>query len=327
VTLPPETLEPETLLDEAIAWIVHLKTGEPTGADIQALERWRGQSSAHEAAFKRAALIDRHAGIVAGKLTAPSHQSRTAGSARSRSGISRRALLGSGAAAAAAAAYAIVEPPFGMWPSLKELSADYRTTKGERRSVQVTPGVSLDLNTQTSVALRSQQGQQAIELISGEVLVSSRRAPSGSLIMRAAGGQISATEARFDAQCLEGTVSVTCLDGAVDVQHSGQTARIGKGQQISYSRAGIGTSVSVDSAEVTAWQSGLLIFRDRPLVSVVDEVNRYRPGKIVIVSTELRQRAVSGDFEIGKLDSFVTQVEQLFGAHSTSLPGGLVILS
>jgi transmembrane sensor len=85
--------------------------------------------------------------------------------------------------------------------------------------------------------------------------------------------------------------------------------------------------VSVDPAQVTAWQSGLLIFRDRPLAAVVEEVNRYRPGKIVIVSAELRQRAVNGDFEIKKLDSFVTQVEQLFGAHATSLPGGLVLLS
>jgi transmembrane sensor len=61
------------------------------------------------------------------------------------------------------------------------------------------------------------------------------------------------------------------------------------------------------------------------LVSVVDEVNRYRPGKIVIVRAALRQRAVSG--EIGKLDSFVTQVEQLFAALDVFAGRGLVILS
>jgi transmembrane sensor len=41
----------------------------------------------------------------------------------------------------------------------------------------------------------------------------------------------------------------------------------------------------------------------------------------------LRQRTVNGDFEISKLDSFVTQVQQLTGANVTALPGGLVILS
>jgi transmembrane sensor len=327
VTLPPETPGPDPLLDEAIAWIVRLKTGEPTRADVEALEQWRGLSAAHEAAFKRAARIHRDAGIVAGRLTTPASAPRIVQAAAGRRRISRRFVLGGGLAAAAAAGYAVIQPPLGLWPSLQELSADYRTAKGEQRKVQVTPEVSLDLNTQTSIALRSQQGQPTIELISGEVLVNARRPTSGPLVMLAAGGQIGASDAQFNAQCFDAAVSVTCLNGAVDVQHSGQSVRIGKGQQLSYTRAGIGPSVTVDPAQVTAWQSGLLIFRDRPLAAVVDEVNRYRPGKIVIVSAELRQRTVNGDFEIKKLDSFVTQVEQLFGAHATSLPGGLVLLS
>jgi transmembrane sensor len=327
VTLPPEPPGPDPLLDEAIAWIVHLKTGEPTRDDVEALERWRAQSAAHEAAFKRAARIHRDAGVVAGRLTTPATAPGFAQAAAGRRRISRRFVLGGGLAAAAAAGYAVIQPPLGLWPSLQEMSADYRTAKGEQRKVQVTPEVSLDLNTQTSIALRSQQGQPTIELISGEVLVNARRPTSGPLVMLAAGGQIGASEAQFNAQCFDAAVSVTCLNGTVDVQHSRQSVRIGKGQQLSYTRAGIGPSVTVDPAQVTAWQSGLLIFRDRPLAEVVDQVNRYRPGKIVIVSAELRQRAVNGDFEIKKLDSFVTQVEQLFGAHATSLPGGLVLLS
>lgn len=327
MTLPPETPGPDPLLDEAIAWIVRLKTGEPTRADVEALEQWRGLSAAHEAAFKRAVRIHRDAGIVAGRLTTPATAPRIVQSAAGRRRISRRFVLGGGLAAAAAAGYAVIQPPLGLWPSLQELSADFRTAKGEQRKVQVTPEVSLDLNTQTSIALRSQQGQPTIELISGEVLVNARRPASGPLVMLAAGGQIGASDAQFNAQCFDAAVSVTCLNGAVDVQHSGQSVRIGKGQQLSYTRAGIGPSVTVDPAQVTAWQSGLLIFRDRPLAAVVEEVNRYRPGKIVIVSAELRQRTVNGDFEIKKLDSFVTQVEQLFGAHATSLPGGLVLLS
>jgi transmembrane sensor len=321
VTVPPETPGSDPLLDEAIAWIVRLKTGEPTRADVLEFQRWRGQSASHEAAFKRAAQIHRNAGIAAGNLTAPMRAGRSAFRP------SRRFVLGGGLAAAAAAGYAMVQPPLGMWPSLQELSADYRTAKGEQRKVQVTTDVSLDLNTQTSIALRPGQNQPTVELITGEVLASAGRSPSGSLVILAAGGRIAATGATLNAQCIDSTVLVTCLNGAVDVQHSGQSTRIGKGQQVTYSRAGIGSSVHVDAAEVTAWQSGFLIFRDRSLVSVVEEVNRYRVGKIVIVSPELRRRSVNADFEIKKLDSFVTQVEQLFGARATTLPGGLVLLT
>jgi transmembrane sensor len=327
VTIPPEPPELDPLLGEAIAWIVQLKTGEPTRDEFDAFKRWRGQSPAHEAAFRRAALINQRAGIVAGAPLAAKGVAQLAGLSARHSGLSRRALLGGGLAAAAAASYAIVQPPFGLWPSWQELSADYRTAKGEQRSVHVSPEVSLDLNTQTSIALKSEHSRPTIELVSGEVVVSARRPPQGELVVLAAEGQITAHEARFDAKCLDSVVSVACLDGSVEVLHAGQSTSIGQGEQISYSATGLLTRATVDPALVTAWQAGFLIFRDRPLADVIEEVNRYRSGKIVIVSAGLRRRTVNGDFEIAKLDSFVTQVQQLTGANVTTLPGGLVILS
>jgi len=120
---------------------------------------------------------------------------------------------------------------------------------------------------------------------------------------------------------------VTCLDGTVDVEHGGHSVQLHQAEQVSYSPQGIGTTRAVDVAQVTAWQSGLLIFRDRPLSSVVDEVNRYRSGKIIILNTDLKRRLVNGTFQINKLDNFVAQVQQLFGVQATSLPGGVVLLS
>src|SRR5262249_47199887 len=152
------------------------------------------------------------------------------------------------------------------------------------------------------------------ELVAGEVVVSAHYPPEGALIVLARDGQITANKGRFSAKCLDDGISVTCLEGTVDVRSASQSARIGQGEQVSYSQAGLGAQTSVDPAQVTAWQTGLLIFRDRPLVSVIEEVNRYRPGKIVVVTAGLRQRTVNGDFAIAKLDSFVTQVQQLTGA-------------
>jgi transmembrane sensor len=327
VTLPPEKPGPDPLLDEALAWIVHLKTSEPTRDDLEAFERWRGQSPAHGEAFRRATVINQRAGIVAGRLTQPHDLRRRTDLMARRRHVSRRALIGGGLAAAAVAGYAVVLPPFDLWPSWQELSADYRTAKGEQRTVQVTAEVSLDLNTQTSIALKSRQSQPTIELVSGEVIVKSRNSQQGGLILLAADGEITASDAHFDTKCLDGVVSIACIDGSVAVRHAGQSTQIHQGEQVSYSRAGFSSQTPVDVAQVTAWQSGLLIFRARPLASVVDEVNRYRAGKIVVASASLRQRPVNGDFEIAKLDSFITQVQQLTGAHVTSLPGGLVILS
>ncbi|MBV8513152.1 MAG: DUF4880 domain-containing protein [Xanthobacteraceae bacterium] len=329
MTRPAEPPELDALLEEAIAWIVQLKTGEPTRDEFDAFKQWRSQSPEHEAAFKRAALINQRAGIVAGRLTTPGNVSHLAEVAARRGGLSRRALIGGGiaAAAAAAAGYAIIQPPFGLWPSWQELAADYRTGKGEQRRVDLSPEVSLDLNTETSVALKSDQVHPTIEIVSGEVIVSAACPPQRPLILLAAGGQITAGEAKFDTKCLDGIVSVVCISGRVKIEQNGVSAWIAQGEEASYSATGLRPSVPVDPALATAWQSGLLVFRDRPLASVIDEINRYRAGKIVILSAALRERRVNGDFEIAKLDSFVAQVQRLTGAHATSLPGGLVLLS
>lgn len=328
LTATNETPEPDALLREALDWIVRLKTGEPTRADVEALQAWRQQSGAHEAAFKNAARVFRHAGVAALELADRRAAGGVARSSRTPMprAIGRRAFLGGATAmAAAAAGYAIVRPPLGLWPSLEELSADYRTGKGELRKIAVAPNVSLELNTQTSIALRSASNETRIELISGEASVVATSAVT-PFVLLAANGQISAVKADFNARCLDGAVSVTCLSGSVDVAQGDRTVRIGRAQQVSYSPGGIEASVQVDPGQVTAWQAGLLIFRDRPLADVVEEVNRYRSGKIIITNADLKRRMVNGTFQINKLGDFVPQVQQLFGAQARSLPGGVVLL-
>ena len=313
----------DALLEQALDWIVRLKTGEPTRADVEALQYWRAQSAAHEDAFKEAARIFRHAGIAARELADRPAAIETAPALRRPPPkvLARRVFLG-GAIAAASAGYLIVRPPLGLWPSLEELSADYRTDKGEHRKIAVTPGVSLELNTQTSIVLREAQNETRIELISGEASVAATK----PFVMLAANGRIAAMEADFNARCLNGVVSVTCLDGVVDVSEDSKAVRLQKGEQVSYSRGGIEAAVPVDPAQVTAWQAGLLIFRNQPLADVVDEVNRYRSGKIIITNAELKHRIVNGTFQISKLDNFVPQVQQLFGAQVRTLLGGVVLL-
>jgi transmembrane sensor len=324
VTEPSDTSTPDPLFDEALDWVIRLKTAAPTRADLEASQRWRAQSPTHEAAFNRAVRLFRNAAVAVREL-ADEQRSAAVAAPAPRSFV-RRALLGG--AIAATAAYAMARPPLGLWPSIEELSADYRTAKGEHRSVTVAPNVVLELNTQTSVALRSEADQTRIELISGEALVTARvRSSQPLVVVLAAGGSMTALQADFNARCLDGLVSVTCLDGTVTVEQDGQAVQLHETEQVAYSGAGIQASVPVDAALVASWRVGLLIFRDRPLAGVVDEVNRYRPGKIVITNPELGRRLVNGTFQLDRLANFVTQVEQLFGARVTALPGGVVLLS
>lgn len=327
MTVPNWTSEVDPLLDEALDWVVRLKTGVPMRSDMETFQRWREQSPAHQEAFKKAARLFRNVGVAARELAneQATADATAVGSQQPSRSLTRRGVLAG--TIAAGAAYTIIRPPFGLWPSIGELSADYRTGKGEQRKVMVTPGVALELNTQTSVALRSADDEIRIELIAGEASIATTLSSPKPLLLLAGDGRIRASQASFNARCLDGIVTVTCLEGTVTVEQDRNAVQLGKSEQAIYTSAGLQPSTPIDPYQVSAWRAGLLIFRDRPLQSVVEEVNRYRPGKIIVTSDDLRRRLVNGTFQVDKLDNFVAQVEQLFGARVVALPAGIVILS
>jgi transmembrane sensor len=76
--------------------------------------------------------------------------------------------------------------------------------------------------------------------------------------------------------------------------------------------AGIGSPQRVDDLSViTAWTRGQLVFDNRSLGEVVDELNRSSAQRIVIQSGRLRSRKVTGVIQLddpGSLLSFLSDV-------------------
>jgi transmembrane sensor len=187
--------------------------------------------------------------------------------------------------------------------------------------------VSLDLNTRTSIAIRPQTTDATrIELISGELAVSTGAAPS-SLTVVAADGRIVAAKANFNLRCDGDEVRVSCLEGDLKVERTGLAVSLTAGQQVGYGAQGMGAVRAIDPESVTAWQRGMLIFEAVPVVQVVEEVNRYRSGRIILMNPEIGQRLLTAELLIAEVDKIVAQIVHIFGAKARALPGGIVILT
>jgi len=328
VTAPDDdSLELTPLHREALAWVIRLHSGAATTEDAEAIARWRQASPEHEQAFRDAIGLWRHMGDLT-RLHAELDEPAMAASALAYSRdllLSRRGLLG-GAVLTSLTAYFVARPPLELWPSFTELAADYRTSKGERRDITLSSNVSLTMNTQTSIAVHTIKDNSQLELISGEAVITSTRQADRPLIVTAGNGRITAAQAQFNTRCLDGNVAVSCLDGAVAIATDNRSLNLPKGQQVSYTLAGLGAPSAIDD-ETTAWERGLLIVHDRPLDEVVVEVNRYRSGRIIVMNSRLGQRMITGTFHLNQLDDFIGQVHGLFGASVQSLPGGIIILT
>lgn len=307
---PSPRHEPEDRLhDEARDWLILLTSGRATVADARALREWCAQSAVHAQAFEQSKALWQGLKPAAEVLQAPRH-------------FGRRAFLGG--ALAASAAFVLVR--YTVPGGLSGIGADFITEVGEQRRVDLSPGVRLELNTQTRISRRERpDGAQGIELLSGEVEVVAQQATL--LSVHAGAGWLSATRARFNVRNTDHNVCVTCLEGALQIDLQGQPIRLESGQQISYDARQVSAVQTVDTAAVSAWRQQVLVFNDATLATVIDEINRYRPGMLLLLNRELGKRKVQARFNLDQLAGVALLIRDAYGVTCTELPGGVVVLS
>ena len=318
--------ELESLRREAWTRLLHLTSGHASKADVAALKLWCAQSPSHAEVFAQVSGRWHVLGTAIENVAQSGRPVRAGADASARAPIGRRAfLVGALGASAAGAAVMITRPPMELWPSLGEFAADYRTVTGERRHIALDARASLEMNTRTTINVRAaSDGGDQIELIGGEAAFATRSRPVEVL---AGNGRAWADDAQFSVRRNGSDICVTCLEGSVHVRQEGRSATLQQRQQVVYDDRSLGHVQNVDPAIVTAWREGELLFQNERLARVIEEINRYRPGRIILVNEALGQRRFTAQFKLDRLEVVITQLKATFGARVVSLPGGVVLVS
>ncbi len=333
---PNATLPSKRRLDslerQAMAWVRRMASGEMTHADGEALREWARRDPSHAKALANARRQWQH-------LTHAAHQSASAAAACAATarpvapprsagrGFNPRRrwwLAGTAGAFATAAGVAAISGPLGLWQGAAALHADYRTGTGEQRTVALAGNVSVEMNTRTSLALRA-GSTSGIDLLGGEAAVDTTRTSAPFVIVAGAGRTI-AHRARVEVRNVAQKVCVTCIDGVAEVVHTAGRVQLRARQQLVYDERALQSLVNVGEAEMPAWRDGYLRFAEVPLGEVIDEINRYRPGKVVLMNDKLAARPVTGRFAIRSLDVALGQIERSLQLSAHTLPGGIVLL-
>ncbi|ASK32918.1 iron dicitrate transport regulator FecR (plasmid) [Alcanivorax sp. N3-2A] len=303
---------------EAQDWVIRLASGRATAADGDAFRRWCARSPAHARAFAHCRRVwqgvQKASGETPQEVTplAPARQAH----------LTRRAFLGG--ALAASVGWAALRSPLDLWPRIDALSADLSTQTGEQREVVLANSATLRLNTQTSIDLTRQRDRvTGLVLNTGETEIST----AGAFTVTAGNGSVQARRARFNIRYTDDRVRVTCLEGEVIVDHGRHRAQLRPPQQIVYNQTRTTPVRSVDPDRVSAWRQRMLVFDGTPLKQVVEEVNRYRPGRIVLLDETLGRTPVQAYLSLDKLEDFAALVREVHGANVRALPGGVLIIS
>lgn len=308
--------------DIATAWFVRLRDDNVNNGDRAKFEAWLDADAAHAKAYSELErlwegleLIDReNAGLDEAVLAQQAvAQKATLG----HKGVLRLAAAASVMLFAGIGAYNLAGPsPF----------ADHRTGTGEQLEIALQDGSTVHLNTATSLSVDFTEGSRRITLHGGEAYFEVTGNPDRPFVVETDRGDIEALGTAFSVQDLEDRMSVIVVESQVEVTAvDGASVILGDGQGVRVTDAGL-QALSTDHDDALAWLQGRMVFESRPLGDVLEELDRYRRGTIVVLDDITRAMPVTGSFSVHDTDETLDTIEQALPIKVRRMSGFLVLV-
>lgn len=326
MNIEPDPID-ETLGDQAIDWLVLLRSGNVSADLRQEFNVWLQQDVAHREAYADAEALWRSAAKVMNDTRRVYTQSQAVETLPIKHKARPRAW---GYSLATAASLLLV-----MWLGWAaygdELLSDYSTHAGEQKQVTLADGSSVFLNTDTAIALEWTDNQRKIMLLKGQAEFKVAPDTKRPFDVMAGDASIRALGTVFEVyQDVTGGINVTVSEHVVGVSLENkidkQRVKVREGERLTYSGSGeLPLPQSVNLNQSKAWQRGKLIFLDQPLTEVVAELNRYSQARIMLKGDSIGKLRVSGVFPIDAL-AVLNALQQAFAIDVTYVGSWLIVL-
>lgn len=327
--------KPDPLLEEAIDWLLLLQEA-PTDVELRRQQQmWLSQSSFHVTAWEKAC----HTWQAMGNVTpvyahvwkpdqtgiSPVVQDRRV--ARPRETGNRNWRAASVAATLALAAVFV----FAFMPSLMlYFQADYQTATGEIQTIQLEDGSVVTLGAHSALAKNLSGDGRRVELLAGQAFFEIHRDEARPFIVSASGVEVKVLGTAFDVRLSSGSRTVQLQHGVVQVKLDGETPPADQlstpGDSVVVDMAMGSMARSVVSPEsVGSWRNGKLFVQDATIGEVVEQLQRYQRGWILIPDGVLASQRVTGLYDLSNPDRALHALVQPYGGRVHQLSPYLII--
>jgi transmembrane sensor len=315
-----------TLEEEASAVFVQRLHGEWTAVDEASFEKRMASDPEYADAYARAQDSWDVLGTHAESAEVMRYREEAIAYARRSNGrrwLKTHRYARSGWRAAAIVAGALLLggawqlSPYGFVPG------QYRTGIGEQKVVDLEDHSTIVLDAATRLRVRFTPDARIVELQNGQAQFSVAKDPTRPFKVEAGGRTIVALGTVFTVEYVDSQVHVAMMEGRVAVVStaiqattsvnpvSGEGISLIAGEELRVSRDGRSTvTPKADLEAATAWREGKVIIRSEPLSDAVQRMNRYSRLQIRIDDAALAAKQISGVFEAGDTQGFLSAIEQ-----------------
>jgi len=314
---------PESVFMEASAWHARLREPDADLATHEAFQDWLRRDPLHLDAYDEAERLWNALGHDEERPRDEAEIEALVRSVRLRR-ASRNLALGLAVLAALGGA--------GEWVrrgGLDDLRADYVAPVGTRQSVALADGSMVELNTDTAIAVDLQPGERRVRLFRGEAFFEVAHDPLRPFVVETADGETRVTGTKFNLRAADGLTRVSLVEGGVTLtaaEDAQRTARLLPGQAGDLTKRGVSEPQGFEPDDATAWRRGQVVFFRTPLGEVVDELNRYQRGRILILNDNLRALSVTGVFDTRDPAGVIDIIEKTLGVSSFRLGNAMIVL-
>ncbi len=316
----------------ALEWLIRLTSGKSTSQEQEAFDNWIAADPAHRHSYENILKVWKETEQLGydqktGRVTIPNHPPNTKRRKRKRSRNNWQAPVLVTTSILATCLLGI------WWMGWHWLFISDYTTHELRQTVHLSDGVTMTLDAQTVLDINELPGQTQVTLRSG-----------------AAWFKVDKTIAEHTVQVLTDELSVTSLGTEFLVEHRGprqfvavtehaveltsrstpsQHTRLEEGYGISLDAESTvpWREMPIDPAAIGAWRHGRLIFENVSLQQVIQRLDDYHPGILLITDNILRYQKVSGVFDIEHPNQALASLKAAFPLTIRRLSPYLVLLS
>lgn len=299
--------ESERLLEQACDWLGKMHSGEFSSAEQQQLANWRTADPAHDQAWQQAQALwlgmERLRGrTIPGSEPLLQERYRKPQSRHSTPLFYRPHLL-----PLAVACSAVLAVTLAAFYPLPLLQADYSTGKGEQRTITLADGSRVTLNTTSALAIHFDDSVRRVELLQGEAFFEVAKREHHPFVVTAEGSEMRAVGTAFDVRLRPDQTKVELVEGIVEIKDSQNRhrERLHAGQTALINADNIAVQAMNQSENMALWRDGYLQFDGLPLHEAVAQINRYRPGRVLLLNNDLADKRVSGLFRLDALDQAI----------------------
>ncbi|MFL1419107.1 FecR family protein [Pseudomonas fildesensis] len=195
------------------------------------------------------------------------------------------------------------------------------------RMLNLPDGSTVYVNANTRLRVDFTAHQRIIHLDKGQLYIEVAADKERPLYVQAGEANVRVVGTGFDVRRSQQQLVVSVAHGQVAFEPAPKTPAtlLGAQQRATYSYAkGTLQQQTLTAEEVADWRSGHLLFRNRELASLIDELSLYRPQAPLQVSSSVAQLKVSGNLDVNDPDALLNALPALLPVKTVTSADGVV---